>query len=208
VPNSNSITIYGTSTFSNNTAGGRGGAIFVYSNVNITASIGDIVFEGNKANNSPNAIYMWNISNNYNNTLSLSATNGNKVEFYDPISSYDASYTNLTIKINEGDKTGTVLFDMSNYTDPSHKVSEIYGNTTVYNGTFALKGGAVYGADTNARAFTLNNTATLLVAGKNNKINSSGIVTLAGTLAFDLTGVTAATDTALTFNGNTSGTPS
>ncbi|MDR1290747.1 MAG: hypothetical protein LBK06_06065, partial [Planctomycetaceae bacterium] len=203
---SGNVTISGTGTFSNNSAGSYGGAIYVYNNLNITASTGDIVFEGNKANNSPNAIFMHNSNNNK--TLSLTATDGNKVEFYDPISSTSSiDRTDLIIDINKGGQTGTVLFDMSkNTVDPSHKVSNIRGNTTVYNGTLALKGEAVYGAVNNAGYFTLQNNATLLVIGKNNKINSSGNVILRRTLAFDLTGVTPITDTALTFNGNTSGT--
>ncbi|MDR1290438.1 MAG: autotransporter domain-containing protein, partial [Planctomycetaceae bacterium] len=63
-------------------------------------------------------------------------------------------------------------------------------------------GEAVYGADSNSGDFTLENTATLLTTGSGNKINASGNVTLAGTLAFDLTGITAnSNDAALTLNG-------
>ncbi|MDR1052849.1 MAG: hypothetical protein LBL39_01630, partial [Planctomycetaceae bacterium] len=129
------VEISGTSTFTENSAGGVGGAIFSDGDVKITASIGDIVFTGNKANSTPNAIYMGG----NNKTLSLAAKSGNNVKFYDPIQN-NVSYPNLTIKINE-DQTGTVLFDMSN--NGAYKTSAIYGNTTVYNGTLALKGEAV-----------------------------------------------------------------
>jgi hypothetical protein len=48
------------------------------------------------------------------------------------------------------------------------KISEIYGDTTVHNGTLALKGEAVYGANTNTGTFELQNNAMLLITGNNN----------------------------------------
>ncbi|MDR1290957.1 MAG: hypothetical protein LBK06_07135, partial [Planctomycetaceae bacterium] len=190
------VDISGTSTFSNNTANyysGGGGAIYSSGNINITASEGDIVFAGNKANVSPNAIYMNNAGNNK--TLSLAATEGNSVLLYDPIVNVG---TLGGININNGttDK-GTVLFDTYQ--------SNISGNTTVFNGTLALSSGAVYGATINAGSFELKEDATLLVTGKDNTINSSGNVALTGTLVFDLTGVNTG-ETLLTCNGTTSGT--
>jgi predicted outer membrane repeat protein len=195
------VKISGTSTFTENSATyGNGGAIYSNGNITITASTGDIVFEGNKASGNPNAIHMYNDGNKI---LSLAAMSGNSVKFYDPIKSYSSNPDYLTIKINEGGEIGTVLFDMSN--NGTYKTSEIDGNTTVYNGTLALKGEAVYGTLGNTGTFKLEDNATLLVTGKDNTINSSGTVTLAGTLAFDLTGVTTS-DKLLNFNGTTSGT--
>jgi predicted outer membrane repeat protein len=177
IGSNNDVTISGTSEFTKNTARNFGGAIYSYDNVTITASAGDIVFTGNKANNRPNAIYIDNYYNN-DKTLSLAATDGNNVKFYDPIES-DSSNPNLKIKINEqNDQTGTVLFDMSN-NNSSDKTSAIYGDTTIYHGTFAMKGGAVYGADGNSGTFTLQNRATLNLAD-NARIN--GNVDLSGTV--------------------------
>ncbi|MDR1483412.1 MAG: hypothetical protein LBT09_01165, partial [Planctomycetaceae bacterium] len=135
---SGNVKISGTSTFLNNSASNNGGAIYSQGDVTITANAGDILFSGNKkAGSTPNAIYVNNTASDK--TLSLSATNGNSILFYDPIASN--SYNNLTIKINESGETGTVLFDMSN--NGANRTSDIYGSTTVYNGTLALKGEAV-----------------------------------------------------------------
>jgi predicted outer membrane repeat protein len=112
------VTISGTGMFIENTAtyyDSSGGAIGSTGNVTITASTGDIVFMGNKANGSLNAIYMDNSGNN--STLSLAATSRNNVKFYDPIESYSTNPNpnDLTITINkESNQIGTVLFDMSN----------------------------------------------------------------------------------------------
>ncbi|MDR1923171.1 MAG: hypothetical protein LBQ66_02260 [Planctomycetaceae bacterium] len=136
----------------------------------------------------------------FTNTLSLSATAGSSILFYDPIE-YLGYSQNLTIEINKAGQIGTVLFDTYQ--------SNIYGNTTIYNGTLKLQNGAIYGANANAGTFELQENATLSVAGSGNAINAIGNVTLAGTLAIDLTGVTAdSTDTALTLNGNVSTTNS
>ncbi|MDR2117341.1 MAG: autotransporter domain-containing protein [Planctomycetaceae bacterium] len=171
-----------SSTFSNNTANSKGGAIYSTGKVTITADSGNVTFRGNKASGTgtPNAIYMDTASGA--NLLSLSATDGNSIQFYDPITS-DSSNT-LTVKINKNSgETGTVLFDMSNNSGDG-KNSNIYGNTTVYNGTLELKGEAVYGGSTNTGSFDLQNNATLLSVGKNNTVNA-GNVTLNGTLAFE-----------------------
>jgi predicted outer membrane repeat protein len=107
------VTVSGNSTFTNNTAQqGSGGAIYSDTgNVSITASSGNIVFAGNKANNTPNAIYMNNNNGSGSSTLSLAATDGNSVQFYDPISN-NGTLGSITIN-GTADQTGTVLFDMS-----------------------------------------------------------------------------------------------
>ncbi|MDR1141961.1 MAG: autotransporter domain-containing protein [Planctomycetaceae bacterium] len=172
-----------TVIFDTNSATGNGGAIYSNGNVTITADGGDIDFTGNTAGGTPNAIYMNNGDDGKK--LSLAATFRNSVRFFDPIASNNSN-GNLTIDINkESGETGTVLFDMSAHSG-TNKNSNIYGNTTVHNGTFALNGEAVYGATDNNGTFTLHNTATLLTAGNGNKINTgTENVTLNGTLAFE-----------------------
>ncbi len=179
----------GTNSFSNNTADGinaRGGAIYGCDNVTLIAKDGDIRFSGNThrqggATALPNAVYLENSNNS--SELTLAAQAGRSILFYDPVASNsDADHRDLTITINPDDADdGTVRFD-------THQ-SDIYGNTTVSNGTLALTNGAVYGADGNTGSFTLNSGAALSADAAGGAINAGAITLAAGsTTAVDTSG--------------------
>ena len=147
----NTITLSGgTNSFTGNSAGSDGGAIYVNNSATLTANGGDITFRGNTAGGQPNAIYM----HNGNNTLTLAAREGRSILFYDPIDSNGAS-PNLTVNINQSAggtaHTGTVLFDRYH--------SVVHGNTTLWNGTMKLTGGAWYGWDNSTGSFTVKRIA-------------------------------------------------
>ena len=171
----------GTNTFIDNTAVTLGGAIFAYRDVTLIADGGNIMFQGNKHGVSPvpNAIYIDNDGGG--NTLALAAVSDRSILFYDPIES-NAARPDLTIAINNGPNyTGTVLFDTYQ--------SNVYGNTTVYNGTMQLANRAIYGANSGNSSFLLNGGATLLSDVHFNKILADNITLDPGSiLAFDMAG--------------------
>ncbi|MDR0391350.1 MAG: autotransporter domain-containing protein, partial [Planctomycetaceae bacterium] len=181
------VTISGEGKFEKNEAEEYGGAIYALSNLTISASTGNIIFQENKSGEKPIAIYMDNSSNKI---LDLSAVDGKSITFFDTIANNENE--KLTIDINKGNYTGTVLFDMSDY-EGQQKASRIRGNTTVYNGTLELKGGANYATTYvndietyyTGTSFTLENLATLKITGSNNRISSEEIE-LNGNLTFDL----------------------
>ena len=179
----------GTNTFLDNTAETLGGAIFAYRDVTLIADGGNITFQGNKHGTSPvpNAIYVDNDGGG--NTLALAAVSGRSILFYDPIESNSAE-PDLTIAINNSPNyTGTILFDGS---QTGGAQSNVYGNTTVYNGTMQLTNRAIYSNTSalgNWGTFTLDNNATLLSDVHFNEIIADNITLDPGSiLAFDMAG--------------------
>lgn len=171
----------GTNLFSANHADDKGGAVFVADDGTFIASDADMTFQGNThgSGNLPNAIYIDN-NGSGSQTLQLAAADGKSILLYDPVENVTAQ-TNLTIHINQtgadatkpsATYTGTVLFDTYQ--------SNVYGSTTVHNGTMQLANGATYGGDTNTYNFTLGSGATLLADSLGNKI-------IGGTIAIDAT---------------------
>ncbi len=122
------VTIKDT-TFTGNTAGEDGGAIYnINSTLNITAENSDSVFTGNTANGVSNAIY------NNGSTTNLNAKGG-KIIFNDGISGGGTINVN-----NDSEADGVVEFN--------NTVS--YNNINLYNGTLRLghyAGGTITGAD-------------------------------------------------------------
>ena len=182
--------IGGINTFENNLSASSGGAIHAHADATLIAQTGtgngDIKFQGNKANNSPNAIYLYN--NGGGHTLTLAAAADRSILFYDPIAS-NTSWRDLAIDINGGINAsgvtgGTILFD-------TYK-SNVYGNSIVYGGTMKLTNGATYGSGVTNPSFTLNDGATLLSDVKGNTILAETI-TISGSsiLAFDMTNAVA-----------------
>ena len=146
-------------TFSNNIAAGSGGAIRAGGNVKLNATDGDILFRGNTASDRGAAIWFQNSYNNVpsNATATFNAASGRKITFFDSIAN-NINYGLLTVnKIG----SGTVIFD--------NNTSPIYGTTTVSEGAFVVRNGAVYGADVGTGAgdasFTVNSGATLAGGG-------------------------------------------
>jgi predicted outer membrane repeat protein len=90
---SDNVTISGANTFSNNKAKKLGGAIYSKGKITITADSGDIVFRGNTANSSPNAIYMSNSSNDK--ILSLAAVISKSVN----VQNYSPTTTSISVNI-------------------------------------------------------------------------------------------------------------
>ena len=137
----------GTNIFTGNTAGISGGAIYATSDVTITADTGDTTFQGNTANNRPNAIYMDGTGT----TLTLNAHAQRGIFFYDPVHMAGAG----TLAINtDPSHTGTVLF--------GSYLSAIGGNITVSHGTLYLASGASFGVSGNANNVSLEAGANLL----------------------------------------------
>ncbi len=185
----------GTHSFTGNSAtngaSGLGGAIFANMDANLTADGGDLTFRGNTANNLPNALYMANSDGNR--SITLAATSGRSIFFYDPIASSDLA--NLDVFINNGGATGTVLFDKYR--------SDIYANTTLYNGTLQLTGGATYGVlsapDT---AFAAQSGSNIAADAAGNTISAANIALNAGSrITADLSGAAAGSTTNLTLDG-------
>jgi len=181
-------TLTGHGQITGNSATGLGGAILAFGNVTLTAAGGDLTFSGNVANGAPNAI--WSESADaatdapLATTATLNAKSGNLV-FYDPIANNVAS--GLLTVVTSG--PGAVIFDGAR----NANVSDIYGNTTVDSGTFAVRNGAVYGvladdvgADLATR-FTVNPGATL-AGGIQGEIRADNVM-LDGSL--DISGSTA-----------------
>jgi outer membrane autotransporter protein len=152
-------------TFSGNTAGGNGGAIFGSSSVALNALGADIDLTGNHAGALGGAIYLdtgslslnatgGNIifSNNsddtgfnaifLNNTAggttaTFNAAAGHEIDFFDPIAN-NAANGLVTV-----DKTGPGIVSFDGLLHAND--SQIYANTTVEEGTFEIRNGAIYG---------------------------------------------------------------
>ena len=172
----NNITLSGgTNTFTGNTAYYEGGAIRVSEIGIFRATDGDFTFRGNRDatdvsgnGGRANALYFSGT------TLTLAAEAGQNIYFYDPVTTN--ANPNRPIYINPlADDTGRVVFDGSDYTRELDRTSAVYGNTTVGNGMFGLKGNAIYGAANNVGTFTLNEWATLATDNTTNKIQASVI---------------------------------
>jgi len=198
----------GSIIFVGNKAGGLGGAFEVYDNGTFRATDGDFLFQGNKDGvdavgngGKANAFYMYNYENRM--TLMLAAEAGRSIDFYDPVTSNGAA-RNLTIDINpEATDTGRVMFDGSDYANDGkeNRTSAVYGNTTVGYGEMALKGDAIYGAESYVGSFTLGQEATLTSDAAKNSIQANWI-TMAGTVDIANGGVLELlSDGLVTFNG-------
>ncbi|MCL2872533.1 MAG: IPTL-CTERM sorting domain-containing protein [Betaproteobacteria bacterium] len=129
--------------FDSNTAGGDGGAIRAGGHVALNATGGDITFMGNISNSGNGGNAIW-YQNSYHGVSSAAETTfntstGRTIFFYDTIANNPA-YGLLTVsKTNPG----VVLFDGSASTD---KWSQIYGETAVSGGVFAVRNDAIYGS--------------------------------------------------------------
>lgn len=166
--------IGGSSTFSNNYAGGDGGAIYMVTGDGTTvmgtfdASLGDIVFKGNThRDGTRNAIYMrTSAAANTKPTLVFNTGTGgagHNIIFQDPIV---GSAANGFATITQ-DGAGTLIFDT--YT------SSISATTSVNSGTFRLTRGAVWGSGSANGVFTVAAPATL----SGNGIVRANTITLA-----------------------------
>ncbi|MDR2856965.1 MAG: autotransporter outer membrane beta-barrel domain-containing protein [Novosphingobium sp.] len=156
-------------TVNTNSAGLLGGAIYAGGNVTLNATSGSISFSGNRQNTATtaqaNAIWLDNTAASPATTLTLNAA-GHDIVFLDPVQN-NAANGLVTVTATGG---GSVGFDGSNpgYT-AADRWSQVYGDTTVGNGTtFAVRGNAVYGAlaaDVEGAAggssFTVNSGAVL-----------------------------------------------
>ena len=197
----------GTNIFENNHAGTVGGAVFVGNSGEFLATDANLIFRGNTqgTNKDPNAIYMDNYPNNQ--SLKLGAAEGKSVLLYDPVESNSARQ-NLNVLINEtSDLTGRVLFD-------THR-SNVYGNTTVSNGTMELANGAIYSTTSTQNGFGqfLLEAAAQLVMDVNSLSDFTQLIakdiTLNGLVSIDFSDYTDfANDFDLTqlFTGTLSGT--
>ena len=155
----------GPSQFSNNTAGTEGGAIWANGDLTLNAIGGDTIFRGNVENTAAtpqaNAIYLNNATGNA--TATFNAAAGSSITFFDPIQS------NAVAGLVTVQKTGagTVAFDGSLYTNPVDRLSLIYADTMVQEGTFAVRNNAVYGVlaadvgETTPSSFTVDSGAIL-----------------------------------------------
>ena len=150
----------GTNVFENNIASDRGGAISSFMSVTLAAKEGEgngnITFRGNTDSTGANAIHITAGSEK----LTVGAEANRSVMFYDPIS-IQSHYQNAIVDINQNaNQTGTVLFDGSYWdlqgkSGDAYKKSDIYGNTTVHNGTLQLANGAVYSTTSTENGFGL-----------------------------------------------------
>ncbi|OAM88536.1 autotransporter-associated beta strand repeat-containing protein [Termitidicoccus mucosus] len=155
--------IGGSSTFSNNTAHGTGGAIYWADNSaavtrsgTLNATAGDITFKGNMAmaatTSTPNAIHINSaLAAGTERRLYLntgSGANAHTISFYDPIT----ALANATVRIIQ-DGDGTLLFDTRN--------TALVADTLINSGTFRLTRGATYGGNTTSGTITLKSPATI-----------------------------------------------
>jgi len=169
----------GTNAFYGNTARGNGGAIHVDREGVFRATDGNFTFQDNwasfgTANQKANAIHV------NGGPLTLAATEGNNIYFYDPVTT--GTGTNRAIRINNEDTdTGSVVFDGSHYTREVDRHSAVYGNTTVGYGSMVLNGSAIYGANATVGSFTLNEWAMLETDATRNEIRANQI-TMNGTV--------------------------
>jgi len=135
----------GPSQFSNNTAGTQGGAIFAQGDVTLNAAGGDVTFSRNMENTATtaraNAIYLNNAATSPA-TATFNAAAGSAITFFDPIQNNAANGLIAVTKTG----AGTVAFDGSLYTNPADRLSQVLADTTVQEGTFAVRNNAVYGA--------------------------------------------------------------
>jgi outer membrane autotransporter protein len=161
-----------------NSAGGLGGAIYtdgtVEGSVALNAVDGNIIFRGNTqgtaATPQANAIYFNNTSGTSQLTLNTAASNA--ISFFDPVQN---NALNGLLTVNKTG-AGSVVFDGSDASAPTSapagssttRWSQVYGNTTLQAGTFAVQNNAVYGAlaaDVGGTAgpssFAVNSGATL-----------------------------------------------
>ncbi|MDR0870353.1 MAG: autotransporter domain-containing protein [Planctomycetaceae bacterium] len=168
----------GNAKFENNTAEGKGGAVYVSGNAVLNADNGDILFRSNTqgADRTPNAIYLENTGGNK--TLTLNATAGHSITFYDPVES-NAARKNINVNITGA---GTTKFIGGQ--------SNVHGITTVNSGAvMQLSGGAIYGADTGNPEFIVKNGGTVLADGRDNQIKAADItLEKNSTLKIDLNG--------------------
>ena len=147
--------------FTNNYAKSQGGAIYIIGGaINLSASDGDILFQGNRqgasfdpvtgkpiiGSGTPNAIMF--ASDRSTNFLNLNASDGYKIEFYDPVAVNSIGKADV-VKAGDGD----VIFygDKGKSSDFD---TNLKGNTTVKGGNFLLKDGVKYG-NTSIGTFTV-----------------------------------------------------
>ena len=177
----------GAATISGNSAGTQGGALWIGGDAMLTATGGDITFSGNRANGQANAIYLNNTAGTTIATLNAAA--GRSITFFDPIQN-NAANGLVTVTVTG---PGAVVFDGAQTTNHS----QVYGETTVQGGTFAVQNNAVYGmlvadldpsaGQTSQTRFTVNSGVTL-AGGIQGEVRADQF-TLGGTL--DISGSTA-----------------
>ena len=183
-------------------AGALGGAVYLHEAGSFAAVDRNVVFRQNLANGVANALYVNNSGNG--NALALGAAAGRHVTFFDPIAG-SAVNTGLSIAVNNGaGQTGMVLFDGSLYPGAgpgaiANRTSTVYGATTVHQGSFGLKDGAIY--THGAGSFTLNSGAVLAITGLGNMLEAPTVDLHAGSnMAFNMTGIAIGNPAMLTIN--------
>jgi predicted outer membrane repeat protein len=161
----------GSILFSSNMA--PGGAISSSVDTNISANSGDIIFQWNGEQSMPffiNTAELLNpmalcvyVPDDLKIKLSLQATEGSTIYFYDPISTSIGYGGKISIEINSDENaTGTILFDGT----CGYRSDVVFEDgATVRRGTFALHNGAKFGDKyDNAGDFVLLEHGTLRVA--------------------------------------------
>ncbi|KXT53508.1 outer membrane autotransporter barrel domain protein [Akkermansia sp. KLE1797] len=150
------------SSFTNNLAGGSGGAIYLEADVAssalaLNAANGNITFRGNKQGvdfsdllnpigGTANSIYINDGSHAA--TLNLTAGGGSAIYFYDPIASYNGNTTTINVNGTSAATAteGEVVFSGKDFAAGSSEVkSEIIANTTVWGGSLVLEDNAEFG---------------------------------------------------------------
>lgn len=180
-------------TFTDNSAGVSGGAIYVdCGTLNVQAITGDSSFSGNTANGVANAIH-FNNSSTDTITMNLAAGEGKTIDFRDPVTSDDTAPA-VAVNVNpDAADTGTVRFSGENFTAGSDDVmSRIKADTTVSHGTMELANNAVYGLDNVSGSFTIEADATLAISSADAQLLAGDSYTqdAGSTLALDLAGRT------------------
>ncbi len=172
------VTITGGGVFSNNTAGGLGGAIYQDGTTLSIVSQSGVTFSGNTDSTGANAIHMANSS-----VLNLNAGAGT-INFYDPITGDNTNEININgtnaqnLHIPAGIAAGTGSVNFHTSMTGFNGVINSYGGTIGAFGNITL----------NPSNFTAQNTTFNLLSGALNTftINSNYTQTGSGRLMLDI----------------------
>ncbi|WP_434683393.1 polymorphic outer membrane protein middle domain-containing protein [Chlamydia crocodili] len=192
------ITATGQTLFTNNTAKEKGGAIAIADGgvISLIAELGDIIFEGNTVNGTPNAIDLGATAK----IGDLCALKGQSIIFYDPITSNDSADTASKLTINAplqpsggggGSSSpisirsaaavqpvprlyeGTIVF--SGKKQNASKTKALTSNSTLKQpvelagGTFVLEDGALF----SAKSFTQTDNTSVVLLEQNTQLQTS-----------------------------------
>ena len=146
-----------------NSASVQGGAINANCNAALNATGGNITFSGNTQATATapqaNAMYF----DRGGSTATFNAATGQTITFFDPIANNAANGMLNVVATGPG----AVVFDGSQYANPTDRWSQVYGTTEVQGGTFAVQNDAIYGVlaadvgQTSPTSFTVDAGATL-----------------------------------------------